>query len=176
MQFDYSTISDVVLHIRYTARDGGAPLRAAALQQIKDLIDRAQAAGSVRLFSVRHEFPAEWHRFKTQTPPPGQRHELALTLKAEHYPFWAQGSLKSVSQIKFLARSDQEQTTSIVVFDKADTSDGTKKGTLSKDPSLGDLLVGQVTNVLQKPADSLTLYFDDAQLSDLWIAVTWKSS
>src|SRR6202020_1385041 len=29
-QFDYSTITDVVLHVRYTARDGGAPLREAA--------------------------------------------------------------------------------------------------------------------------------------------------
>jgi hypothetical protein len=124
---------------------------------------------------VRHEFPAEWHRFKTQTPPPGQRHELALTLKAEHYPFWAQGRLKSISQIKLLARSDQEQTTSIDVFDKADKSEGTKKGTLSQDTALGNLLVGPVTNALQNPVGSLALYFDDAQLSDLWIAVTWKN-
>ena len=29
-QFDYSTITDVVLHLRYTARDGGGDLRAAA--------------------------------------------------------------------------------------------------------------------------------------------------
>jgi hypothetical protein len=123
---------------------------------------------------VRHEFPAEWHRFKTQTPPPGQRHELALTLKAEHYPFWAQGRLKSVSQIKLLARSDQEQTTSIDVFDKADKSDPIKD---TLDDSLGNLLGGKLDKIPmpKQPVGSLKLYFDDAKLSDLWIAVTWKS-
>jgi uncharacterized protein YeeX (DUF496 family) len=169
-QFDYDTISDVILHLRYTAREGGTPLRNAAMEQIGKLIEAGEAAGSTRLFSVRHEFPAEWHRFKTQTPPPGQRHELALTLKAEHYPFWAQGRLKSVSQVHLLVRHEKEQE-EIKVFDTAN-----KEYTLSKDTSLGNLLVGPVTNALQKPADSLTLYFDDAQLGDLWIAVTWKSS
>jgi hypothetical protein len=175
MQFDYSTISDVVLHIRYTARDGGAPLRAAALQQIKDPIDRAQAAGSVRLFSVRHEFPAEWHRFKTQTPPPGQRHELALTLKPEHYPFWAQGRLEkaSVTRVDLLVRPENGQG-QIIVSSIPRDSNGL---TLKNDPSLGNLLVGKLdeTRLPKQPAGSLTLYFDDAKLSDLWIAVTWKS-
>lgn len=37
-QFDYSTISDVILHVRYTARDGGGLLRNGAIKQLKDLI------------------------------------------------------------------------------------------------------------------------------------------
>jgi hypothetical protein len=165
MQFDYSTISDVVLHIRYTARDGGAPLRAAALQQIKDLIDRAEAAGSVRLFSVRHEFPAEWHRFKTLAPHSGQSYELALTLKPEHYPFWAQGRLNHVSRLDVLARCEQD---SLVVNNKE----------LTMDQSLGNLFVGEVKvkDALEKPESSLTLSFSHNGLSDLWIAVTWKSA
>jgi hypothetical protein len=179
-QFDYDTISDVILHLRYTAREGGTLLRNAAMKQIDELIKAGEAAGSTRLFSVRHEFPAEWHRFKTQAPPSAPPYELALTLKAEHYPFWAQGRLEdaSVSRVDLLVRSEQKQIpNSLDVFDKAaDTSDGTKKDSLSKEPSLGNLLVGKLTNIPlpEQPVGSFTLYFDDAKLSDLWIAVTWS--
>jgi len=34
-QFSYDTISDVVLHIKYTARDGGVPLREAAIGNLR---------------------------------------------------------------------------------------------------------------------------------------------
>lgn len=174
-QFDYNTISDVILHIRYTAREGGALLRNAAMAQIKQLIEEGKAAGSARLFSVRHEFPGEWHRFKTQTPLPGQRRELALTLKPEHYPFWAQGRLNSVSRIDLLARSEKEPApASIEVADGA--GDAASKDTLAKDTALGNLLVGRLTNIPlpDKPTGDLRLYFDSADLSDLWLAVQWQ--
>ena len=75
-QFDYDTITDVVLHIRYTARDGGAQLGAAALEEVKRLIGMGSTAGSVRLFSARHEFPTQWAKFTSQTVAANQRHEL----------------------------------------------------------------------------------------------------
>lgn len=174
-QFDYNTISDVILHLRYTAREGGTLLRNAAMKQIDELIKDGQAAGSVRLFSVRHEFPAEWHRFKTQTPPAGHRHELALTLRPEHYPFWAQGRLNSVSRIDLLAQSEKTPVpASIKVADKASDASA-KTDTLAKDTALGNLLVGRLTNIPlpEKPADKIKLYFENAELDDLWLAVRW---
>jgi hypothetical protein len=178
MQFDYGTISDVVLHIRYTARDGGAPLRAAALQQVKDLIDGAQAAGSVRLFSLRHEFTAEWAKFLGQTPGPNQRYELAVTLRPEHYPFWSQGRLNSVVRIDLLAQSaDDPAPASIDVSDRADKTDAaTQKDTLTKFPSLDGLLRGKLSKVAPppQPTGEVKLYFENPKLSELWIAVTWS--
>src|ERR1700740_295593 len=38
----------------------------------------------VRLFSVRHEFPNEWAKFKSGK-------DLEIALKPEHYPFWTRG-------------------------------------------------------------------------------------
>jgi hypothetical protein len=166
-QFDYDTISDVILHLRYTARDGGTPLRNAAMKQIDELIKAGEAAGSTRLFSVRHEFPAEWHRFKTQAPPSAPPYELALTLKPEHYPFWAQGRLNHVSRVVVLARCEQN---SLEVTDKAGTN-----FVLKKDQSLGNLFVGEVEDALRTPESSLTLSFNHNGLSDLWIAVTWAA-
>lgn len=175
IQFDYDTISDVVLHIRYTARDGGAQLRAAALQRIKDLIDAGRAVGSVRLFSIRREFPTEWAKFKNQTPGADQRYELALTFLPEHYPFWIQGRLKeaSVLRVDLFGRSADP----ISVADRADKTDAsTRKDTLIRDESLNGLLVGKLTNVAvpPQPTGELKLYFEDAKPSDLWIALTWS--
>jgi hypothetical protein len=173
-QFDYDTISDVILHIRYTAREGGGLLRNGAISYIKELIAGAQAVGSVRLFSVRHEFPTEWARFQSQTPALGQRFELALTLRPEHYPFWSQGSLNHLVSLDILARSTQDP---MDVFENADTNDNTTKGTLTKNASLGNLLRGPLTSGFPtKPVDEmLKLYFVDAKaISDLWIVVTWS--
>jgi len=54
--FDYDTISDVVLHLRYTARDGGALLNHAAIKALKDALKDVQGQPLMRLFSLRHEY------------------------------------------------------------------------------------------------------------------------
>src|SRR5262249_6602822 len=81
-QFDYDTISDVILHVRYTARDGGAKLKQSAASYARGFIAKV---APVRLFSVRHEFPSEWAKFKS-----GQ--DLNIDIKPEHYPFWTRGT------------------------------------------------------------------------------------
>ncbi|WP_220464431.1 hypothetical protein [Psychrobacter sp. GP33] len=167
-QFDYQTISDVILHIRYTAREGGELLRSGAIGYIKERISEAQAAGSVRLFSVRHEFPTEWAKFQSQTDPA----ELVLNLRAEHYPFWSQGRLKNVTRVDILAKSTEEK-----IPNSLNVSDNNgNKDSLSKDLSFGNLLVGKLTKIgLPKtPEGELELFFETSAMSDLWIAVAWS--
>jgi hypothetical protein len=145
-QFDYDTISDVILHLRYTAREGGGLLRSGALVTLKTAIEEATAAGSVRLFSVRHEFPSEWAKFQGQTPGANQRFELTINLRKEHYPFWSKDLLNSLVRVDILVRSAQNPVPgSMDIFDSANTAINTKKGTLSKDAALGNLLRGQLT-------------------------------
>ena len=59
-QFDYESISDVILHLRYTSRDGGGPLRSAVAAHLNEQIEQAMALGCMQLLSVRHDFPTEW--------------------------------------------------------------------------------------------------------------------
>lgn len=65
--FDYDTISDVLLHFRYTARDGGDDLKTASEGDLDSALKNVQLqsdkTGLARLFSLRHEFPTEWYRF-----------------------------------------------------------------------------------------------------------------
>jgi hypothetical protein len=46
-QFSYDTISDIMLHIRYTAGEGGGLLRNGAVANLETQIEEAQAAGPV---------------------------------------------------------------------------------------------------------------------------------
>jgi hypothetical protein len=175
-QFDYDTISDVILHLRYTARDGGGLLRDGAIAHIKKLIAESQAVGCVRLFSVRHEFATEWASFVAQTPAANHRYELKLSFRPEHYPFWSRERLDAVTRVDILARSTVTPVPgSVDIADKADKNDGTAKtDTLDKDPNMGSLLVGKFTKIaLPAPEDDLTLFVDDNSLGDLWIALTW---
>lgn len=174
-QFDYDTISDVILHLRYTAREGGMLLRNAAMKQINDLFTGGQAAGSVRLFSVRHEFPSEWARFKGHTPGVNQRFELALNLREEHYPFWSRGRLNRVLRVDLLARSTKDPVpVSLDVFDKAQNG---AKDTLDKKAALDNLLVGRLTKIglPSSPVSEVKFFLEDREIGDLWVAVTWAS-
>jgi len=173
-QFDYDTISDVILHIRYTAREGGALLRTAAVASLKTMISEATAAGSTRLFSVHHEFPSEWARFKAQQVAANRRFTLTLTLRDTHYPFWSQGRLTNVAKLVLFARGNQP---ALDVFENNDKDDvGAAKSTLTPDSNTGRLLRGDITalHIAQGPIGDVNVFVEDRAIDDLWIAVSWS--
>jgi hypothetical protein len=90
--FDYSTISDVLLHIRYTARDGGQNLAQHATDELKKMLGQSAPAGrpSLRLpllLSLPHDFPTEWATVANGTG------DLALQLRTDQFPYLVQGQL-----------------------------------------------------------------------------------
>jgi hypothetical protein len=171
-QFDYGTIADVVLHLRYTARDGGAALRDHALTELSKRIDEAEAAGSVRLFSVRHEFPTEWARFRSAAPTPTAAAALVLPLRAEHYPFWSQGRLGAVRRVDLFAKTMR----TVRVYDGLDPAAPTVRSDSIGPAAVGALLrTGTLANVPLPPTPfgDFTLYLDDNSMDDLWLALAW---
>ncbi|MEQ1844080.1 MAG: insecticidal toxin protein [Nitrospira sp.] len=172
-QFDYETISDVILHIRYTAREGGGLLRNGAIAHVKELITEAKAAGSVRLFSVRHEFPTEWAKFKNvKVTATVKTAGLVLNLRKEHYPFWSKGRLNTVEGVDLYAKT----TNKVDISDKPDPADpATKTDNLLKDSPAAGFYGGKLTNIaLPAPTGNWSLYFGDNSMEDLWVAITWK--
>jgi hypothetical protein len=180
-QFDFDTITDAVIHLRYTAREGGDVLKAAAVSNLQSLIQKAQTVGSVCLFSVRHDFPSQWAKFQSVTITAGAPSaELQITLIAELYPFWAQGIVGTnpVKAIEFFAEMPPSSPTGTInINDKADLSGN--DDTLARNPLLNNLLTGSLTKIALPAAISdathppLTLYFDNNLMDDLWIAITW---
>jgi hypothetical protein len=176
-QFDFSTIADVIVQVRYTAREGGEILKAAAVQSLKTSINKAHTVGSVRLFSLRHDFPSEWAKFQSVTIGGAVTiADLSFALRAEHYPFWAQGIVGAgaVKGMQFFAEMPAGSAkTQIAITDAANRADS-----LAKNPLLGNLLVGKLTKIPLPPAISapnapVALKFDDNSMRDLWVAVTW---
>ncbi len=76
-RFDLSTVTDVVLHVSYTAREGGARLRDAARKTV--LASLPQQA--VRIFSVANEFSAAWFAFQSLDPSHNQVLSLSIAGK-----------------------------------------------------------------------------------------------
>jgi hypothetical protein len=68
-QFDYSTITDVILHVKYTAREDAGPFKSAAVDNLRQYLSAADGTPSFRLFDLRQEFPAQWYRFLNPTNP-----------------------------------------------------------------------------------------------------------
>ncbi|XXX72363.1 neuraminidase-like domain-containing protein [Sorangium sp. So ce134] len=65
--FDMDTLSDLVVHLNYTAREGGDVLRRAANEVAQQRLPDA----GLRVFDVRHELPDAWYRFQGQSPEGG---------------------------------------------------------------------------------------------------------
>ena len=83
--FDYTTISDAILHLRYTAREGGDRLRDAASAAVAAWasaeINAAQGQELQRVFSLRSEDSAEWNAL---FQPDGA---MALNLLKARFPY-----------------------------------------------------------------------------------------
>ena len=87
-QFDYTTISDVILHLRYTAREGGTQLRQAAVEHLSPCWAPPTTSGPTRGAGSPREpaqrLPGEWHRFVN-----GE--SLTLPFGRDRFPYIAQG-------------------------------------------------------------------------------------
>lgn len=95
---DYDTISDVVIQVNYTARQGGGRLQKAAIDALRQQLKVATGAPQSRLFSLRHEFPSEWYRLAVVAVGFGD-HRQAFSLHKERFPFIFGGSKVSISRL-----------------------------------------------------------------------------
>jgi hypothetical protein len=80
-RFDVATLSDVVLHVRYTARDGGSSLASAAFGALSANLP---PGARLQVLSARTEFPDAYARLFA---PTGSGQRLDLALAAQHFPF-----------------------------------------------------------------------------------------
>ncbi len=85
---DFNTLSDVVLHLKYTAREGGEMLKKWAKKAMLEAIEENTAL--TRLFSLKHEFPTEWYRFLHPASNTDDN-SIKLEISKDRFPFLFQG-------------------------------------------------------------------------------------
>jgi hypothetical protein len=102
--FDFESISDAILHVKYTAREGGDPLRQAARQ--------ALAPGAqddlLRLFSLRHEFPGEWYRFLNPIAASHPSQSMTIDLTTVRFPYQFRGKTISITKLELFLKWKDE--------------------------------------------------------------------
>jgi hypothetical protein len=84
--FGYATITDVILHVRYTARDGGQALAGPATDATRTLL-KSGGAPQYLLLSLRHDFPTQWYAFTS-----GGGTQFTAVLPRSYFPYTTQGA------------------------------------------------------------------------------------
>jgi hypothetical protein len=99
-QFDYNTIADVILHMKYTAREGGSTLQSFAVSSVKDrLADIKQQLSQTGLHiavNVKRDMPNEWLLLKKNST-------IGLTVDKTRLPYMAQTLSAAVENVMFIA-------------------------------------------------------------------------
>jgi hypothetical protein len=109
-EIDLSTIGDVILHLYYTALDGGGALKSAA--QANNAAN--MPTSGVKVFSAQNDFVAPptsganpkpvapWQGF-LYAPTAGANQVLTLPIYASKFPAWTRGKTITVTSLTVLA-------------------------------------------------------------------------
>ncbi len=102
-QFDYRTISDVILHLKYTAREDAGPFKTAAMAHLRSWLGDADSQPLWRAFNLRRDFPSQWARFLNPTDPAGDN-VFELDMSANLFRALDRGQTLKLNAIYLLAR------------------------------------------------------------------------
>jgi len=102
-QFDYSTITDAILHIKYMAREDAGLFKNSAIAHLREYFSQDEGTPSLRMFNLRQEFPSQWHRFLYPTSP-ADGNVFELEMSQNLFPIRDHDKTLKVNTIWLLAR------------------------------------------------------------------------
>jgi hypothetical protein len=91
--FDMETLSDLIIHLNYVAREGGDNLRKAANQSAQHNLPGA----GIRFFDVKHEFSEAWHQFAHAKPDALQ---LGIRVNRNMFPYITGNNQIGIQQLE----------------------------------------------------------------------------
>ena len=128
-QFDYDTISDAVIHLRYMASEGGERLKKAAGDAVLDFIktteELGQQEGLFAVIDLQHDLPNEWHQ-AMQVKEGDTERVLSIPQVQDFLPFYVKidkdGKPRATDKIRVtdvvvLAHTDLQASEVFVVQD-----------------------------------------------------------
>lgn len=126
-QFDYDTLSDVILHLRYTAREDAGQFKNAAVGHLQTVLQNSSPTLRLRrMFDLRREFATEWYAFLH--PAPGGHKTLQIQLTREHFPALDRSASIQVEALSIAAQTNSNDEMKVQVH-----------------PPLGDQAADQLT-------------------------------
>ncbi|MCC5907083.1 MAG: ribosomal protein L7/L12 [Balneolaceae bacterium] len=159
-QFDYNTITDVVLHVKYTAREGGSGLKTAANEALKEQLKALKDGSGLQVaINMKHEFPNEWNLLK-------KNETTELTLDKSRLPYMAQSfGTTEIESVMFVAKlKDNPDEFSIQVDD----------GSQAFTNEISDLYIGSSPDIDLNSAFSLSVSEDyQSNLEELLLIINY---
>jgi Tc toxin complex TcA C-terminal TcB-binding domain/Neuraminidase-like domain/Putative peptidoglycan binding domain len=118
-QFDFSTISDVIIHLNYTAREGGELLKSKAVaefnQKMNDLALAENKRGLFRVFDLKREYPDKLYKFFHPSSTADDQ-QIVLENLQERLPYFTrQFSLKKAQHIDVVVLTKDSQTYKVML-------------------------------------------------------------
>ena len=89
--FDYSTISDVILHVRYTAREAGGSLGQTATKELLKIFADAARSPQALILNLKYDFSTEWAAFVNGAGAS----PFTATIDASFLPYYVQSMTKT---------------------------------------------------------------------------------
>jgi hypothetical protein len=100
-QFDYNTISDVIIHFKYTSREGGSGLKNAANGSLKDQLNSLKQllneTGLHIALDLKHDLSNEWNLLKNNG-------SIDLTIDKSRLPYMAESLTPEIASVMFIAK------------------------------------------------------------------------
>jgi hypothetical protein len=140
-QFDYGTISDAILHVKYTAREDAGPFKKGVVLHLRDYFSPGDGATpSIRMFNLRQEFPSQWNRFLTPSNP-ADGNVFELEMSPHLFRILDKDKTLKVNTLWLLARCMDPGSYEVVMTPPLPPPppDGSNKMTLTPAPKFGGL-------------------------------------
>jgi Tc toxin complex TcA C-terminal TcB-binding domain/ABC toxin N-terminal region/Neuraminidase-like domain len=173
-EFEYDSITDVVMHLRYTALDGGDKLRSVAAEWVKDYVksvdELSQDEGLFSFFDLRHDFPNEWYKATNPTQGATVR-VMTLGDIYQRLPFFTKGTppAKILATNVYLFSSSALSASKIALVQGSDSN----SQSFSDGPAVRTMKSFLATDV--GPMSGWQLTIDDiaTPLDQLWLVARY---
>lgn len=100
-QFDYHSIADVIIHLKYTSCEGGEKLKAAATKsvskQLEILEQKLNVTGMQLALNMKHDLSGEWSLLK-------KNGTADVKIDRSRLPYLAQSMNPAIENVKFVAK------------------------------------------------------------------------
>lgn len=100
-QFDYLTISDVIVHVRYTAREGGSSLKsrakAALIAKLQEMKQGLAKTGLHSVIDLKRDDYDAWYLLKSSGT-------ATITIKPDRLPYFVQPLAPTIGPVTLLAK------------------------------------------------------------------------
>lgn len=127
--FDYATVTDVIVHIRYTANEGAERLKLNAtktvFKELENIKQQLNETGFHLALNMKHDMANEWHLLKKSGT-------VEFNIDKGPLPYLAQ-SINSVDieQVMFLAKVKDNPVSFVLTIDETQTIDLSKVNELN---------------------------------------------